>query len=47
MSQEDGSKLGIEEFKLNVQRIRDGFDRTKKTAVLKDDIAKARDKLKR
>jgi len=44
---EDGSLLGIDEFKVNVQRIRDGFDRTKQTATLKEDIAKAKEKLRR
>ena len=33
-SQIPGSALGIEEFKINFQRIKDGLSRTKETAEL-------------
>ena len=36
----DGSMLGINEFKTNVGRIKDGLKRTRETAELKDEIEK-------
>ena len=35
-----GSALGIEEFKINLQRIKDGLSRTKETAELREEIEK-------
>jgi len=43
--QEDGSKLGINEFKTNLKRIQDGFARTKSNEILKDDIEKEGNRL--
>jgi len=42
-----GSALGFSEAKLNFQRIRDGIDRTRKTAELKDEIEREKNKLGR
>jgi hypothetical protein len=38
--QTPGSALGIEEFKINLQRIKDGLSRTKETAELREEIEK-------
>eukprot|EP01041_Mallomonas_annulata_P011407 gene11407-23866_t len=42
-----GSLLGIDEFKINLDRIKEGLERTKNTAELKDDIIIEKEKLKR
>ena len=41
----DGSLLGIDEFKINLQRVRDGLKRTSETAALKDDIETSKQRL--
>eukprot|EP00597_Dinobryon_sp_UTEXLB2267_P005311 CAMPEP_0170061670 /NCGR_PEP_ID=MMETSP0019_2-20121128/3159_1 /TAXON_ID=98059 /ORGANISM="Dinobryon sp., Strain UTEXLB2267" /LENGTH=229 /DNA_ID=CAMNT_0010267575 /DNA_START=82 /DNA_END=771 /DNA_ORIENTATION=- len=41
-----GSVLGIEEFKLNFQRIQEGLSRTRETAELRDEIEKESKTLK-
>ena len=38
--QEPGSRLGLEEFKINFQRIKDGLQSTRETAILKEEIEK-------
>ena len=39
-AQEDGTALGFKEFKLNTQRIKDGFSRSKVRVKLQDEIEK-------
>lgn len=41
----DGSLLGIKEFNVNLQRVRDGLKRTSETAALKDDIETSKQRL--
>ena len=43
----EGSWLGFDEATLNLQRIRDGFDREKETAKLKDDIERESNQYRR
>lgn len=44
---EDGSLLGISEFKTNVQRVKDGLTRTGETAKLREEIDRESDRLGR
>lgn len=46
-TQEPGSLLGFKEFGINFQRIKEGLDRTRINAELKDDIQKESEKLGR
>ena len=43
----EGSNLGIDEFKTNFARVKDGLKRTRETAELKDDIERDSKKLGR
>jgi uncharacterized cupin superfamily protein len=45
--QEPGSLLGFKEFGINFERIKEGLDRTRVNAELKDDIQKESEKLGR
>lgn len=45
--EEPGSLLGFKEFGVNFQRIKDGLNRTRENAELKDDIEKEKEKLGR
>lgn len=44
---EDGSMLGIAEFRTNLDRVKDGLSRTKETEKLKDDIENESQRLRR
>lgn len=44
---EEGSMLGIDEFKTNLQRVKDGLTRTSDTAKLKEEIDKEQGRLRR
>jgi Photosynthesis affected mutant 68 len=44
---EEGSMLGIEEFKTNLQRVKDGLTRTSDTAKLKEEIDREQGRLRR
>lgn len=44
---EEGSLLGISEFKTNLDRVKDGLTRTKETEKLKDDIENESQRLRR
>jgi hypothetical protein len=39
--------LGFEEFKINVQRVKDGFSRTKRNIQLKEQIERDQNDLKK
>ena len=45
--EEPGSLLGFKEFGINFQRIKDGLNRTRENAELRDDIQKEKEKLQR
>ena len=45
--EQEGSMLGFNEFKINLQRIKDGFDREKDTAKLKDEIERESSRLRK
>jgi hypothetical protein len=45
--EQEGSMLGFNEFKINLQRIKDGFDREKDTAKLKDEIERETTRLRK
>jgi len=44
---EEGSILGVSEFKTNLQRVKDGLKRTSDTAKLKEEISRESDRLGR
>ena len=45
--EQEGSMLGFNEFKINLQRIKDGFEREKDTAKLKDEIERESSRLRK
>jgi len=45
--EQEGSMLGFNEFKINLQRIKDGFTRERDTAKLKDEIERESSRLRK